>query len=80
MRKPRKLKPLSMCVTSVLVGERVSFNCVASTVAISAFPTADYYGTSATSIRYRVALTLPYLPKQMLGARWTLPTFTVFRW
>ena len=45
-----------------------------------AFPTADYYETSATSIRPQAALTLPCLSKQTVGVWWTLPTFTVFRW
>jgi len=45
-----------------------------------AFPTADYYETSATSIEPQAALTLPCLPKQVAGTRWTLPTFTVIRW
>lgn len=46
----------------------------------SAFPTANYYGTSATSLERQVTLTLPALPPQRTGVRVTLPTFTVFRW
>jgi len=45
-----------------------------------AFPAANYYGTSATSLTLQVTLTLPALPPQRMGAWVTLPTFTVFRW
>jgi len=45
-----------------------------------AFPTSDYYETSATSLMHQVTLTLPALPPQSMGTWVTLPTFTMFRW
>lgn len=45
----------------------------------SAFPTAHYYGTSATSCRQQATVALPVLLAQGVGAWMTLPTFAVIR-
>lgn len=45
-----------------------------------AFPTADYYGTSATPTRHQMTLFLPAAHPSGEGTWLTLPTFTMFRW